>query len=73
MHEHLTVQLDEKICQNCNKPITVIHLLSTWNLYTTARQRFNIAPDLKDILQVNRDVTTILLQYLQETNLLDKI
>lgn len=67
-HGHLMKSENAPICQVCNTPITVKHLLLTCPQYQKQRTKHNLDSTLSEILQLKCDKACKLMNFLRDTN-----
>ncbi len=69
-HEYLLTKQNQPICQHCNVPITVTHLLINCKYYQNLRNSFNLQTNLDDLIFNN---SQDLFKFLEAADLLKKI
>ena len=72
-HSHILEKEPPPICDTCNELITVEHILTTCTKYNRERISSNLPASLKDILQDDEVSLLNVQQFLELTNLKNKI
>ncbi|KAK9509049.1 hypothetical protein O3M35_006456 [Rhynocoris fuscipes] len=72
-HGYLMAQRPQTLCTLCNTPITIKHLFSSCPLYSIPLNRFNLPPNLSQLLSDSSPHLTNLFLFLRLHNLLPQI
>lgn len=73
-HSHILSGEDEPLCEQCNVPVTVEHVLRDCPKYTRARSSCQLGDSLQSILNIhNEEARNRVLNFLKHTNLQDRI
>lgn len=72
-HGHLLTRSQQENCETCHTPITIKHLLIDCPIHEEQRKKHKIPPSMNEALSNNKQGIHNVLDFLRETNLINKI
>lgn len=67
-HKYLMVHEHPPLCEDCNEPLTVEHIVIRCRKYQLQRLQFNIGEELMDALQLHQENISDLVRFLKSIN-----